>query len=143
MGLFNEEIKKQLVGILAPMRDRVNLLYFTQEFECGGCRDTRLLLEEFTSLSDKIGLTVFDLVKDREKAAYYKVDKIPATVFLDSRNNDTRIRFFGIPGGYEINSFVKSLLEVSGIRELLPDALRARIARIHRDIHVQVFVSLT
>ncbi len=143
MALFDEKVKNQLSQILAKLSDRVNLLYFTQELECGSCKDTHTFLEEFIALSDKLGLSTFDFVKDKEKADYYKVDKIPAILLLDSRNNDTGIRFYGMPAGYEINSFIQSIIEASGVRQPLPAPLASRAANIAKDVHIQVFVSLT
>lgn len=143
MALFDDKVRKQIGDILSRLTERVNLLYFTQEMECGICKDTHEFLNEFTALSDKIGLTSFDFVKDKDKAAHYKVDKIPAIVLLDKNDNDTGIRFFGLPGGYEINSFIQSIFEVSGLREPLPPKAAEALKKIDRDVHIQVFISLT
>lgn len=143
MALFDDKVRKQIGDILSRLTERVNLLYFTQEMECGICKDTHEFLNEFTALSDKIGLTSFDFVKDRDRAAHYKVDKIPAIVLLDKNDNDTGIRFFGLPGGYEINSFIQSIFEVSGLREPLPAKTAEALKKIDKDVHIQVFISLT
>lgn len=143
MAIFDEKVRKQIGDILAKLPGRVNLVYFTQELECGICRETHEFLNEFTSLTDRIGLTTFDFVKDRDKAQHYRVDKIPAIVLLDKDDNDSGMRFFGLPGGYEINSFIQSIFEVSGLREPLPAETAEAIKKIDRDIHIQVFISLT
>lgn len=143
MALFDDKVRTQIGDILSRLTEKVNLLYFTQEMECGICKDTHEFLNEFTTLSDKIGLTSFDFVKDRDKAAHYKVDKIPAIVLLDKNDNDTGIRFFGLPGGYEINSFIQSIFEVSGLREPLPAKAAEALKKIDKDVHIQVFISLT
>jgi hypothetical protein len=75
MDLLNAEIRditrKKFESELAS---KVSLLFFTQEptvlivptripgLECQFCRETRQLLEEVKSLSDKIDLQVFDFV---------------------------------------------------------------------------------
>jgi alkyl hydroperoxide reductase subunit AhpF len=143
MPLFDDKVKKQLTDILAKLKEKVTLMYFTHEMECGACKDTHGFLQELTELSDKLGLSVFDFVKDREKADYYKVDKVPAIVVLDREDNDTRMKFYGLPGGYEINSFIESVFEASGAGQPLPPALSQRIANIKKDVHIQVFVSLS
>lgn len=142
MALFDEKTTGQLRDILKGLKDKVTVVFFTQEFECGTCRDTRQFLEEVTALSDNLILTVCDFVRDKERADLYRVDKIPAIVLLDSRDRYTGVRFFGVPGGYEINSFLKALLEVSGVREAVPETLKARIGGIKKEIHIQVFISL-
>ncbi len=143
MAIFDDKVRKQIGDNLAKLTEKVHLLYFTQELECGICKETHEFLKEFTSLNDKIGLTVFDFVKDRDKAAHYKVDKIPAIVVLDKSDNDTRMRFFGLPGGYEINSFIQSIFEASGLKEMLPAKAAEALKKINKDIHLQVFISLT
>jgi glutaredoxin-like protein len=141
--MLDEKNKSNLRQILQSLTNKVNIVYFTQEFECDSCYVTRTLIEEVTSLSDKLSLTVFDFVKDAEKAKYYNVDKIPSIVLLDEKNNDKGIKFYGIPAGYEINSFIKSLIEVSGNNEALPFDLVRRIKEINTNIHIQVFVTPT
>ena len=68
---------------------------------------------------------------------------IPAIVVLDRNNKDNGIKFYGVPGGYEINSFLGSLLESSNKKEELPADIAKRIAEIDKDIHIQVFVTLS
>ncbi len=143
MPLFNDKVRTQLGNILKQMKDPVTVEYFTQEFECPSCADTRIFLEEMASLSGKVKVGIYDFVKDAERARSLGVEKIPAIALLDAGSNDTRIRFYGIPAGYEINSFVQSLIECSGAREQLPADLHKRILALDRDIHIQVFVSLT
>ena len=141
MSLFDENKKKE-IGDILKLENNVNIVYFTQEFECNTCKDTKILLEEIAALSDKINLNIYDFQKDGKKAKEYGIDKIPAIAILDSKNSDPGIRFYGIPGGYEINSFIKSLLEVSGKREEMPENIKKRIIAIKKDIHIQVFVTL-
>jgi glutaredoxin-like protein len=143
MALFTDEVKKQMSTILDQLETRVDIVFFTQEFECTTCADTHLFLNELSALSKKIALTVYDFVKDKEKADTWKVDKIPAILLLGMDGKDTGIRFYGLPGGYEINSFLTALLEVSGKKEALPAELTARITGIKKDVHIQVFVTLS
>jgi len=142
MSIFNESNSKKLKEILNELRNEVNVIYFTQEFECASCKETRLFLEEITALSDKLSLTIYDFQKDNEKAKEFGIDKIPAITILDNEKSDKGIKFYGAPGGYEINSFIASLLEVSGVAEELPRSVMERIRNIDKDIHIQVFVTL-
>ncbi len=68
MALIDYNVRKQLGEILQNVKDDVNLLYFTQEFECQACRDARSFVDEISSLSDKINYEVYEFVKDKEKA---------------------------------------------------------------------------
>jgi glutaredoxin-like protein len=143
MPLFDEKVGKQIAGILAGMRDPVNLAFFTQETECRSCADAHDFAAGISSLSEKIRLSVYDFEKDRATADAIGVDKIPAFALSDGAGRDLRVKFYGVPGGYEINSFLTSLLEASGNREQLPLPVASRVAAVVRDVHIQVFVSLT
>ena len=142
MALFEEKIRQQLKDILAQMKNDVFLVFFTQEVECPMCRETRMFLEEMASLNEKLKLETYNFVIDAKTAGGYKVDKIPAIVVLDKERTDNGIKFYGLPGGYEINSFLSAVLEVSGVKEDLPDEIMGRIKSINQDIHIQVFVGL-
>ena len=143
MSLFNEKTKKEIQNFLDDLINPVQIILFTQEFECMSCKDTRLFLQEISEFSDKITLNVYDFQKDKDKVSLYNIDKIPAIVLLDNKGKDMGIKFYGLPGGYEINSFLHSLLEVSGKMSDLSEDINKRIKKINKNIHIQVFVTLT
>ena len=69
MSLLNEDLKVKVSRIFAQnLEGEVKIRYFTQDFECEFCKETRMLLEELTALSQKIKLEVYDFVADAEKA---------------------------------------------------------------------------
>lgn len=142
MALFEENVKQQLKGILEQLGEEVQIIYFTQEIECQTCRDGRQFVEEISELSDKLKLIKYNLVTDKEKSKLYNVDKVPAIALADKDGKDTGIRFYGVPGGYEINSFLSALIEVSGKGAELPPQIDERVKKIKKDVHIQVFVSL-
>ncbi|MDP8241568.1 MAG: thioredoxin family protein [Candidatus Celaenobacter antarcticus] len=142
MDLFTEQIKKQLQEILQKLQNKVTIAFFTQEFECDSCKETHEFLDEFVALSDKLEMKVYDFKQDSDIAKEYGVDKIPAMVILTAKDKDNGIRFFGLPGGYEINSFISSLLEVSGQKHELNDELMKRINAIKKNVRIQVFITL-
>jgi len=114
MVILNENIKNQVKEIFKELKDPVKLTVFTQKIECPSCKDNRRLMEEISSLSDKIDIDVFNFVIDKERAEHFNIDKIPATIL--SGVKDHGIRFFGIPGGYEFTiSFTDWLLGIKPI----------------------------
>lgn len=142
MALFDINVQKQLKDILKNMKDDVKMVYFTQEIECPMCRETRLFVEEIATLSEKLSLRVFNFVTDKEMTEKYGVERIPAIVLLDKDDKDYGVKFYGLPGGYEINSFLSSIIEMSGNKEVLPPDIIARIKKIDKDVHIKVFVGL-
>jgi len=142
LGLIPEEHKKHVKEKLdAEMKDEVGLVVFTQESECQFCRETRELVQEVASLSDKIKLEVYDFVKDAEKAKEYRVDKVPAVAIVGTR--DYGIRYYGVPYGYEFDPFVDNIVNVSRGTTNLLEETRSKLRSIDKPVHVQVFVTLT
>ncbi len=143
MALFDDKVKSQLSQLLSKIKDPILINFFTQEIECPTCQATHQFVEEIASLSDKITLNNYDLVKDSQVSKEFNIDKIPAIVITDRKKTIKGVRFFGIPAGYEINSFISACIEVSGVTEPLPDVILTRIKKIAKPVHIQVFITLT
>ena len=118
----------------------VTLTVFTQEYECDYCKENRELAEDLASSTEKIKLEVFDLIRDKQKAAELGVDKVPATVIHGAKGS---VKFYGVPAGYEFSTFLTDIIQVSrGETELAPETRKALVA-VKTPIHVQVFVTPT
>ena len=141
-GLIPEE-RKQLIQteLNAKLTNKVKVIVFTQENECAMCRETRELVGEVGRLSDKIDVAVYDLQKDIEQATLYGVDKVPAIVLLGEK--DYGMRYYGLPFGYEFQTFFDDLLSVSGRNSGLSDETKAKLRAVDKPVHIQVFVTLT
>jgi glutaredoxin-like protein len=141
MQFINKKVLKELEKSINELKKDVTLKYFTQKMECRFCSDTKKLLQELTSVTDKIKLEIFDFVEDKSKADKFNVDKIPAIVVMDEK--DYGIRFFGIPGGYEFTSIIEAIKLVStGETNLSPDT-KNFLDGLDKDVHLQVFVTPT
>ncbi|GAH66814.1 unnamed protein product [marine sediment metagenome] len=141
MALLKDEVQNEVKERFKKLSGPVRLVNFTQKLECHHCEDTRRLIEEIASFSPEISAKVYDFAIDKEKVQQYKIDKIPAIVV--EAEKDYGIRFFGIPGGYEFNSLISSIMDVSrGTADISPES-KDKIAEINKPIHIQVFVTLT
>ncbi len=138
-----ELVRNEFAGQLV---NPVKLVIFTQTIECQFCAETRQIVEEVASLSDRITVEVYNFVTDRPVADAYGVDKIPAIAILrveEGQEKDYGIRFYGIPSGYEFTSLIEDILDVSrGESGLRPETKKA-VAGIAEPVHVQVFVTPT
>jgi glutaredoxin-like protein len=114
---------------------------FTQETECTFCKETRELIQEISELADKIEVTVYDLVKDKDQAALYKIDKVPALVILGEK--DYGIRYYGLPFGYEFQTLFEDLVAVSNRNSGLSETTKALLKTVDKHVHIQVLVTLT
>jgi glutaredoxin-like protein len=141
MAFIQESDKAVIKERLSDMRSEVTLRYFTQDIECEFCRETHELLQELSALDDKIKLEVFDFTKNADEASKYKIDKIPATVVMNS--NDFGIRFYGIPAGYEFSSFLEAIIMVSQGESSLSQESKSFLKEVKSPVHLQVFVTPT
>ena len=142
MSILKADLKAKVSQIFAQnLEGEVKIRYFTQDFECEFCKETRELLEELTALSHKIRLEVYDFVADAEKAKEFGVDKIPATIV--SGKAEYKVRFFGIPSGYEFATLVEDIVDVSRGQSRLPPHLVDKVKSVTKPIHIQVFVTPT
>jgi len=143
MSLLNEEVRGQLSEVFEGMGSDVTIALFTKEENCETCSDTKSFMEEVSTLSEQLNLESYDLDDDSEKAEALKVDKVPAIVLLDADKKYQGVKFYGIPAGHEINSFVTGIMEVSGAGEDLPDDLLEQIKGIDKAVDIKVFVTLS
>lgn len=141
MPIITEKDRHELGKVLSGLTNPVQLIMFTQDFECQFCAQTRSLLEEVAELGDMISLQVKDFVGESHVAREYGVEKIPAIVVLGEE--DYGIRFYGIPGGYEFSTFVETIAAVSRRESGLEAEVTELLAKLNRPVHIQVMVSPT
>jgi alkyl hydroperoxide reductase subunit AhpF len=148
MALLAPAEQDKLRESFNEMTGPVRLLFFTQTLDCEACLQTRQILDELPALSDKVTIEEVNFVLDKDKAAQYAVDRVPAIAVLGQDESgqptkDSRIRFLGTPAGYEFVSLVQALLLVGGAGSNLSDENRKRIAAVDRPVTMQVFTTPT
>ncbi len=141
MALLNAQIRKDVQAALADVQQPVVFKVFTQEIECQYCKETRELVEEVASLSDKLSVEVYDLVKDGAIAESLGVDKVPAVAIVGKK--DYGIRMFGIPSGYEFGSLIESIKLVSEGESGLSAETKKQVAKLTKPVKIQVFITPT
>lgn len=142
MSLLPEDKKEQLrTDFKEKLVDPVKLIMFTQEMECRFCSETRQLTQDMATVSDKITVDVYDFVKDAQKAQEYGITRIPAIAIIGKVDHGVRI--YGIPFGYELQTLVEGIINVSRGTTDLSDKTKEIIKDIKTPVHIQVFVTLT
>lgn len=142
MSILSEEQSTRLKSELAQnLTNPVTLTAFTQEFECNYCKETRELVHELASLSNKIRVQVFDFLKDKERTSEYGIDKVPAIVIEGGKRNQAK--FYGVPAGYEFSTLLKDLVQASKDETGLSPATRKTLSAITVPVHIKVFVTPT
>lgn len=145
-SLLNDEIRTQVSEVFSGLEEPIHVLFFGKDEECDYCSDTQQLLEEVTSLSDKIEMSIFNLEADEAVAKQYKIDKAPGFVIAGKNGDqilDYGIRYAGIPSGHEFSSLINSFLLVSGRDSKLGDDIRKMLKELDKPVNMYVFVTPT
>ena len=108
--------------------------------ECRSCQPTQQLLEEVAELSPKLHLEVVDYYANQADAQSRGVDKIPATIVAGD-NHEDRVKYYGLPSGFEFAVLLDSLIAASARRGPLKLETRRRLKQLREDVHIQVFVT--
>ena len=107
--------------------------------ECQYCPQTQQLMEELTALSPKLHLKLYNFYAQTEESTKYGVERIPAIVM--GNDGDGRVKFYGIPMGYELATIIEDIKTLSrGVSPLTMDS-RKKLRKVNQPVHIQVFVT--
>lgn len=138
--MFNDEVKEQLKDILVNMKDEVYALYF-ESVEDEGTQVTKAMLEDISNITDKFKVEYYSL--DSQEAKIHNIDKNGGLTLLEKDKKVNGIKFYGPPAGYEINSFIHTILDLSHTQEeKIEEEILERIKKINKKIDIKVFVGL-
>jgi alkyl hydroperoxide reductase subunit AhpF len=147
MSLLSPADQEKLRESFDEMTNGVRVLFFTQTLDCEPCVQTKRILDELPPLSDKIVVEEVNFILEKDKAAQYGIDRVPALALLtqdgDGTTRDTRIRFLGTPSGYEFVSLVQALLLAGGHEPQLTVENKALVAAVTTPTTIQVFSTPT
>ena len=134
-----ETVRRHLNALVHPVR----LLFFTQTF---GVPETvaqaKQILDEVASLNDLVTIDEANFVLDKDRAAAFGVEGIPAIVVMRG-TDDTRMRFLGAPAGYEFMSLIEAVLVAGTGDSGLTEESRALIGQVTEPVDIKVFVTPT
>lgn len=112
MEPINEKTKRLVMEEFKKMQNPVKLVFFTQEMECGYCKDAHQLMAQVAALDNRISFEAYDLVKNQEMVKKYGIERIPALVIL-AGEEDFGFRYYGLPTGYEFSVMISMIVIAS------------------------------
>ena len=133
----SDEVKKRL----GALEGEVRVLYFKEALLCQTCGTAEDFYRELAALSPKVKLEVYNRVTDTEKAAAYGITLSPAAVIEGPKG--ARVRFYGIPAGYEFVSLLEALRNSAGAASDLQPATVDALAGVAKPVNIKVFVTPT
>ena len=149
-ALIQDQQKAQLKRTFRKdLKAEVELRLFTQRpspiavpgRECRYCAQTQQMLEELVALSPKLHLETIDIYAQPDLARDEGISRVPALAF--GVKGKAKLRFFGIPMGYQLAVVVENIKTISrGVSPLSMDT-RKKLREINQPVHIQVFVTPT
>jgi alkyl hydroperoxide reductase subunit AhpF len=141
--MLNDRDREAVRTELAKLAGPVKLVVFSQTLSDAAdlCRENEMLVREVAELSDHITVEVLNLAIDRDRAAAYGIDQVPAIVVEGAR--DYGIRFLGVPSGYEFSNLIDSMIVVSSGEPALSDSTKSTLQTLASDIDIKVFSTPT
>ena len=141
MAILTDKDRAAVTQELAKLSGPVKLVVFGSQLGSEYSAENERLIREVAECSDKVTVEAYNLHIDREKAAAYGIDRVPATVVEGAK--DYGIRFFGIPMGYEFTNLIDGMLvAASGEPRLSPETLE-QVRAVGQAVHIQVFATPT
>jgi len=141
MAILSPSDAARVREMLGAMVNPVRLAFFTQTLNCETCEPTGQILKELAALSDLVTVEEHNLLLEKDEAAKFGIDRVPAIAVLGA--GDPGIRFLGIPSGYEFMSLLDAVLTVSKADSGLQEGSRALLAALESPLTLQVFVTPT
>jgi glutaredoxin-like protein len=150
MAFLSTDNRNEVQELFKELNREVDLIFFTQREsplfvpgqECETCKDTRVLLEEIAGLSEKIRLQVHEYEPTKDAVGEQGIDRVPALV-ITADGVKGKVRYFGMPSGYEFSVLLGTLLNASKGKTELSESVRETLQTINQTAHIQVFVTPT
>lgn len=130
--MLTQDILNALKGYAANMQKTVTFVLQTGEHSKR--EELKKFLSDVAGISDKIQL---------EERDTNGVLRSSVSFLLEADGEDTGIRFSGIPGGHEFNSFVLAMLHASGTPLKVDDSVKGIVKGVREELNFEVFISLS
>ncbi|MPM08243.1 Ferredoxin--NADP reductase [bioreactor metagenome] len=140
--LLNDTLRNQLEGILAKIENNISLVSIVDENNSKSL-ELRDLVLDICDLSDKVSSIIYKKGENTEMEAKVHADKYPIVALLDKNGNYSGVKFHGVPGGHELNSFILAIYNLAGPGQELNEGILNEIKSIDNRINIKVAVSLS
>jgi|RifCSP13_1_1023834.scaffolds.fasta_scaffold108328_2 alkyl hydroperoxide reductase subunit AhpF len=150
MPLLSDDDRQEIEKLFTErLTEPVTVHFFTQgasplpvpSHPCQTCRETGDLLAELSELSNKIKIVTHDLVAEADEAKRQGIERVPALIFEGKGRG--KVRYFGIPAGYEFAVLLEALLDASRGTTSLSPATKEQLAKLPKPVHLEVLVTPT
>lgn len=140
--LLNDVLRNQIKSILAMMEKEVTLVSIVDETMEKSIEFMDLILD-MASLVEKLKVEIYKKSENPEMEAKINADKLPVVALLDENKNYSGVKFHGVPGGHELNSFILAIYNLAGPGQAIDQSLLKEIKAFDKKTNIKVVVSLS
>lgn len=135
-NFITSEMRQQLEVLFEKFQKKVIVKALLDQSQLSA--EMNSFLQELSGISDKVECLT-EQVSDKSEPD----EAIPALLVLREDGAETGIRFHGIPGGHEFNSFVIGLYNAAGPGQSVSLEEEDRIHRLDKELTIKIAVSLS
>ena len=140
--LLNDALRTQLKGVLDRLTDEVTLVSIVDE-SLPKSIELRDLVLDIADLGDKVKAEIYTKGENLDIEKKINSDKYPMVALLDKDNNYRGVKFHGVPGGHELNSFILAIYNLGGPGQQLDNDILSDMKKIHNKTNIKVCVALS
>lgn len=140
--LLNDTLRNQLKGILAKIENNISLVSIVDENNSKSL-ELRDLVLDICDLSNKVSSIIYRKGENPEMEDKVHANKYPIVALLNKNGNYSGVKFHGVPGGHELNSFILAIYNLAGPGQALNEDILNKIKSIDKQINIKVAVSLS
>lgn len=141
-SLLNDKLRSQLKGILEKIENEVTLVSIVDESNEKSL-ELRDLILDISDLGNKINNVIYLKGENTKLENEINADKYPVVALLDKNKEYTGIKFHGVPGGHELNSFILAIYNVGGPGQQVSEDIIKSIKSIDKKTNIKICVSLS
>ncbi|MGE7779856.1 FAD-dependent oxidoreductase [Peribacillus sp. NPDC097264] len=140
-SLLSDTLRGQLKGIFDKMENDVTLVSIVDE-SLPKSVELRDFLLDVAELGDKLHLELYNKGENKDMEEKVNADKFPVVSLLNSNGEYSGVKYHGVPGGHELNSFILAIYNLAGPGQAMDAAVRDSIKSISKKTNIKVMVSL-
>lgn len=140
--LLNDGLRGQLKSVLDRMEKEVTIVTVV-DMANEKSIELRDLVLDIANLGDKLNAEVYKKGENPEIEEKIHADKFPVASLLDSEGNYSGVKFHGVPGGHELNSFILAIYNLAGPGQAVDPVIMEKIKALDKKTNVKVAISLT
>lgn len=141
-ALLNDALRGQIATVLGRMENNVTLVTIVDPTNEKSI-ELRDLVIDIADLGDKLEAVVKTKGEDAALEAKVNADKFPVVALVDKDGNYSGVKFHGVPGGHELNSFLLAIYNLAGPGQALDASVLEAIQAIDKKVNIKVAVSLS